>query len=245
MSQRELMTLIALLLLAVAIGTVSAWYFERRKRTVSITIAGLALCPLVLAIALFFILKHTQHPLRYEGNITAGESEYAFALYRDDRIGEDASWHVFKIPKNVNVKKYRIPADYINPITEQSKKWRQQRVLYISAKGEEDIGEARLYIVHGKYLVLIRNGMFQGLYDIRAERTILDDQSRIFAADVISDKEAADFIDDLFALLKYPKLNEDEMEELIAGIQRSHVNQSILDIIEKDKQDPNSQPALR
>lgn len=234
------MTLIGLVLLSIAIGTVAAWYFERRKRAVSITIAGLALCPLVLAIILLFTFIHTQNPLRYEASITPEGKEYTFALYRDDRIGEDTSWHVFKLPKDINAKKYRIPANYMNPITEQSRKLRQQRVLYISSKGEEVIGEARLYIVHGKYLVLIRNGIFQGLYDIEAGRTIIDDQSRIFAADVVSDKEAADFIDDLFALLKYPKLDEDEMEELIAGIQRSQVNQSILRTINKDKQDPNS-----
>jgi len=240
MSQRELITLILLILLSVAICTISAWFFEKRRKVTGVIIAALGLCPLALALFLFIMFQRTQHPLRYEKSITSPDGEYVFAMFEDDRIGEDTSWHVFKLSQNINAKRYRIPANYINLTSEQSNQWRQNRVLYVSAKGEEYVGNAYLYIVHDKYLALVRNGLFQGLYDIKAERTIIDDQSRIFAADVIDNKQAAEFIDNLSALLKCPKLNDDEMEELIAGIQRSHVNESILNTINQDKIDPNS-----
>ncbi len=240
MSQKGLITLILLVLFSIAIGVISAWFFEKRRKVTGIILAALGLCPLALALFLFIMFQHTQYPLRYEASVTSPDGNCVFAMYRDDRIGEDASWHVFKLSQGINAKKRRIPVNYMDLTSEQSKQWRQNRVIYISAKGEDYVGNAYLYIVHGKYLVLVRNGMFQGLYDIESERTIRDDRSRIFAADVIGNKQAAEFIDDLFAMLKYPKLDEDEMEELIAGIQRSHVNESILNTINQDRIDPNS-----
>ena len=240
MSIRGLITLIVLVLLAAAIGAISFLYFKKKKMAVGAILAALALCPLALAITLFTMFFYTNYPLRYETSIAPSKGKYVFALYHDDRIGEDASWHVFRLSQTIVAKKYRIPANYMDLTSEQSKQWHQKRALYILSKGEENVGEAYLYIVHDKYLVLVRNGMFQGLYDIEQERTIIDDQSRIFTGDVISERQASEFVDELFKILKYPELSEDEREELVAGIQRSHVNQFILNVLDKEKHDPNT-----
>jgi len=240
MSQEGLLTLISLVLLAGITGALSFLYFKKKKKVIGIILAILCFCPLALAVALCIMFQRTQHPLRYEESIVAPDGKYVFALYRDDRIGVDTSWHVFKLSQKIVAEKYRIPANYMNLTGEQSKKLRNKRALYISAKGEEYVGIAYLYIVHGKYLVLVRNGMFQGLYDIESDMTIIDDQSRIFAADIIDSNEAKVFINDLFEILKYPEPDKDEMEDLVAGIQRSHVNETILEIIDIEKHDPNS-----
>lgn len=90
-----------------------------------------------------------------------------FALFADSAGFGDPSWHLYRFPKNSNVEKMKIHRGEDN----------LKAIFWNYSEGGDQIENPKIELVHDRYIVFSRGGLYHSLYDIQDNKVLVNEES--------------------------------------------------------------------
>ncbi len=256
------LSFIIILLVLTGFALSSYHCLKRKKRLLGIILGSLFLSILVSVLIIDVYMKKFWAPLAYCEHIISPAEKCTYTLYKDKRTLKKPSWHVFKLPNNINPKDYHIRANYLEVISMDNYEegWEEKRILYVLSHTNQPKEDGHIYLVNSKHLVLTIDGLFQGLYDITRSDTLIDDfHSIVFESNknnsfvgmfhkiapdpesVLESEEVVTSFGEYLSKHFEPDPKEDDIKKIISCIMISGNNQNIIKILESEIQNQNTE----
>ncbi len=211
----------------------SCYSFKKNHKIIGFVAIIFSVLLLSFSLLMIIVVRQWNKPLKFVDHLNPPAQKHQFVLLKGKST---RSWHVFKLSTDINPKKYRVRENYMTNIGWENieKGWEEKRVIYNSAEPEEPIGMAYIHIIENKYLVLIRNGLYQALYDIEKDSTFIDDKSTITSFLKSNSYNRLD----VFHQTKdynsmFPKPGTQEAIEFLVGNMRANVHSEIIKYLNK------------
>lgn len=221
---------IILFLAGLTLVTFSIICFKKKKIMLGWISALISMFPLAIGgtlILSYFVIAPAffqgAEYLQYQQHLQSPDKNHIFVLfYNYSGIG-DPSWHVFKFSNDVDAKKIKILAGYTNKLTDEDKKWSSKILMWNWSEAGDQTENPHIEIIKDEYLVFIRGDIYHGLYDIKADKTLIDDRSP-WHTFIYSDEYKAIQIEP----------TREERKRLLMAWKKKILHQPILDIIESN-----------
>lgn len=211
----------------------SCYSFKKNRKITGFVTIIFSVLLLSFSLLIIIAVRQMYKPLKYVAHLNSPDQKHQFVLLKGKGT---RSWHVFKLSKDIDPKEYRVRENYMTITGWENieKGWEEKRVIYNSAEPEEPIGRAYIHIIDNKYIVIIRNGLYQALYDIEKDATFIDDESTItslFKSNCYNRLDVFHQTKDYNSM--FPKPGTQEAIEFIVGNMRAHVHSEIINYLNK------------
>ncbi len=212
--------------------TFSIICFKKRKKVIGWISVFIRMFLLAIGGALLFtyfviapgLFQMPNKYLQYQQHLSSPDKDHIFVLLHDYNGVGDPSWHVFRFSNNVDPKNVKIPAGYTNELTDEDKEWSSKMLMWNWSEAGDHMANPHIEIIKNRYLVFVRGDIYLGLYDIKADKTLIDDHSP-WHTYIYSDE---------YKTIQ-PEPRMDEREKLLTAWTKKTLHQPIVDIIEANK----------
>jgi hypothetical protein len=110
--------------------------------------------------------------LTFLQKLVSPDQDEVYALFRDYTGPSDPAWFVFVFPKGTKPEGMTIPS-----CCEDIPLWRNRCVLWNWSEDGSDMEGAHIELLNGRFLLMVRGGLYYGLYDTATHKTLLNDPS--------------------------------------------------------------------